>query len=306
MFNVSHEELQTVLRQLDQAIYSHEQWQRDMIRTLICRLPYDSRDVEESAHRQCRFGQWYYNYAPMDLRGHTSFVALDVEHERVHQLAAQLLRTSAAESTPVSAYDNFTNALNFLQLQLSTLKREIEDSLFNRDPLTGAESRIGMLTKLRELLALVKRRVQSCCIAIMDLDHFKDINDTHGHLIGDQVLIGLTRYVIDHLRPYDKVFRYGGEEFLICMPNTDLQIGNAVVERLREGISATAFAHDNREPLYTSVSFGITLLDPDVTVEESIDRADKAMYAAKAAGRNRSCLWDPSMQTGSTDALPLT
>jgi diguanylate cyclase len=152
-----------------------------------------------------------------------------------------------------------------------------------------------MLTRLRELRELVKRRVQQCCITIMDFDHFKAINDTYGHSVGDQVLSTSVRYVMEHLRPYDKVFRYGGEEFLISMPNTDLEVGLTVIERIREGLSAIVFAQDSPKPLFVTASFGLILLSPDLSVEDSIDRADKALYLAKTTGRNRAQIWDPSI-----------
>lgn len=162
----------------------------------------------------------------------------------------------------------------------------------------GAESRIVMLTKLRELLELVKWRAQQCCVVIMDLDHFKSINDTHGHLIGDRVLSASVRCVKDTLRPYDKVFRYGGEEFLISLQNSDIQTGRAVIERIRERLAATTLAHVVPKPVVVTASFGMALLDPAVSLEESINRADRALLAAKAAGRNRLHIWDPSMPGG--------
>lgn len=159
------------------------------MRVLICRLPYDHRDVVDDAHRQCRFGQWYYSGAPEGARDHAGFIAIESEHERLHHLAARLLQASANKaSVSPHDYDNFDNTRDRLILQLQSLRFEIEDALYNRDPLTGAESRIGMLTRLRELHELVKRGAQRCCIAMMDLDHFKAINDTFGHVIGDQVL----------------------------------------------------------------------------------------------------------------------
>lgn len=295
MFNASPEELQAALQQLEQAIYNHDQWYKELNRALICRLPHDRRDVADDAHRQCRFGQWYYNLAPPKLHDNAAFAAMELEHERMHRLAARLLDTSETKKVNLPHdYDEFSNALDRLRLQIYTFKREIEDALYNRDPLTGVESRIGMLTKLREQLELVKRRIQHCCIGIMDLDDFKAVNDTHGHVAGDRVLVAHARYVMEHVRTYDKVFRYGGEEFLICLPGTDLKAGYALMERLREGLATTAVDHGGKAILVTA-SFGVILLDPDASVEESIGRADRAMYAAKAAGRNCSRIWDPSM-----------
>jgi diguanylate cyclase (GGDEF)-like protein len=97
-----------------------------------------------------------------------------------------------------------------------------------------------------------------------------------------------------NLRPYDMFFRYGGEEFLICEPNTDLRSGFGIVERLRNDIGAMRFESNGRSFRVTA-SFGVTLIDPDVSVEMSIERVDKALYAAKAAGRNCVVIWDPSM-----------
>lgn len=294
MYN-SEEESRVALRHLELAICNQEQWHRDLTRTIICRLPYHPHDVTENAHHQCLFGQWYYNDLSKNLRDYASFVAIEEVHKRMHQLAAQLLRASATK-VPISPrdYDNFCNAHDRLRQQLFALKHEIENSIYNRDPLTGAESRINMFTRVQEMLELVKRCVLQCCIIIMDLDHFKAINDTYGHLIGDQMLSMAVRYTKERLRRYDMVFRYGGEEFLIIMPNSDLQTAQAVIERLRKGLATTALAHDGLTPLFATASFGIKQLDPEVSVEESVGHADKAMYAAKTAGRNRTCIWNPS------------
>jgi diguanylate cyclase (GGDEF)-like protein len=295
MSGVGHEVLQAALRELQQAIYNHDRWHKDLTRSLICRLPFDHRDVAENAHKQCRFGQWYYADSSGDLRKHPAFSAIGLEHERMHQFAGGLLRTAAAEdSVSPSDYDNFANILDRLRLEINTLQRELEESLYNSDPLTGAANRIGTLTKLRELLELVRRNVQQCCIAIMDLDRFKYVNDTYGHRVGDQVLSTSVHYVMEHMRPYDKIFRYGGDEFLISMPNTDLKTARAVIDRIRDGLAKTTLAQDGATAIVATASFGLALLEPDVGVEESINRADRALYDAKAAGRNRTHAWDSS------------
>lgn len=296
MINAELNEVQTILSQLDQAIHNHGEWFDSITRTLVCRLPYDQRDVSADAHRQCRLGQWYYGGAPHKLRVHPGFIALEAEHQNMHQLAAGLLHMAAAGTTiPPLEFDSFANALERLRLQLYTLKRELEDTLYNLDALTGANSRIGMLTKLREQQELVKRHMQACCIAKMDVDHFKVVNDTYGHLVGDRILAASARYVMGHFRPHDTLFRYGGEAFLVCMQNTDTTTGFEVVERVRQGLATTPVDYGGKATPIVTMSFGMTLLDPDVSVERSIDRADKAMYAAKAAGRNCTCVWDPSM-----------
>lgn len=296
MFKLEQNEIQAVLLQLDQAVYHHTQWYDSITRTLVCRLPHDHRDEARNAHRHCRFGQWYYGGAPDSLHKHPGFIAIETEHKSMHQMAAKLLQTASSGGiiSPLD-YDSFINALERLRLQILTLKRELEETLYNLDPLTGAHNRIGMLTKLREQLDMVKRHVQSSCIAMMDIDLFKTVNDTYGHSVGDIVLAASARNVMEHLRPYDKLFRYGGEEFLLCMQNTDIGLGYEVVERIRQGLAANHIDYGGKKPLQITMSFGITLLDPEATVEQSIERADKAMYAAKIAGRNCTRIWDETM-----------
>lgn len=285
-------DMQSALQQLKQALYSHEQWHREIIRSIACRLPYDRRDTRADAHRQCRFGQWYYATTNVTLQQQAGFAAIEAEHKRMHEFAANLLQ--ASEHTGVVApadYDSFTNSVERLRLQLQSLISELEDSLYKLDPLTGAENRIGMLPALRQEHALVLRDTHASSLMILDLDHFKAVNDTHGHIVGDTVLTSLVRQTKTILRPYDRIFRYGGEEFLIFLPNTEPAAAKGVAERIREGLLQQPLAQSDDGPVSITASFGVAQLAPEVAVEESIDRADHALYAAKESGRNRVCVW---------------
>ena len=296
LYDVTRDELQGILAQLEQALFNHQQWHATLIRAITCRLPGDRRDISPQAHQECRFGQWYSGKVPEKLRALPGFIALGEAHKLMHQLAAQLL-IEAKTGNPVIAfdYDNFSNALDRMRLEISALERELENLLYNHDSLTGAITRVGILPALREQQELIKRELQSCCIVMVDLDNFKDINDRHGHLAGDCVLAATARHIIEHLRPYDKVFRYGGEEFLLFIQHSELTPCFDMVERLRAGLAAMPIDFNGKEPIYITASFGVVLLDPDTPVETSIDRADKAMYAAKAAGRNCVRIWDSAM-----------
>lgn len=295
---VTHEELQSAISHLREALHSHQLWHRTIIRTLTCKLPIDQHDLRPSAHMECGFGQWYYSSRTTEnLRDHPGFVAMGREHQKLHQQTMSLLLAAdAGEPISTQLYDEFDNALERLQLEIQALERELEDSLYNRDSLTGAISRLNILPALREQQELIKRLAQRCYIAMVDLDDFKAVNDRHGHLGGDRVLTAAAQYLMKRLRPYDKVFRYGGEEFLLCLPHAEMELSHDRIDGLRAGLAALEINIGEERPIHISASFGLTLLDPNTPVEESIDHADKALYAAKSAGKNCVRMWEATPQ----------
>lgn len=291
MLDLDTDDLRVVIQQLDQAIYNHDQWFKRLARTLLCRTHCDEYDISVDAHRHCLFGQWYYRYSSPRLQEVPGFVAIGVEHQRMHEQAAQLLK-KAAPGTAISSaeYDTFENTRDRMQLQVETLRREFTEMMYHRDPLTGVGSRLVLLSALREYHELAKRGIQICSIVMMDVDHFKEINDLYGHLVGDKVLSATATYLMNHSRPYDKVFRYGGEEFMICTPGLSQEEAVDLAERFRQGIAEHTVAHDGHEIRITA-SFGIASLDPAISVEQCLDYADKALYYAKSDGRNCSRAW---------------
>ncbi len=293
---LSNDELHQVTKQLDQAIYNHEQWCKNLYRTLICRLMPDERDLQSDAHHHCAFGQWYYEHSPAGLKTFDGFTAIESVHHRLHHLTTEMLSTSAnGGDIPPEKYDQFSNSLDGLRLELMSLKREVQELLFNRDPLTSAFTRLGMLSRLREQHALLERKQQPCALIMLDLDHFKRVNDTWGHTAGDAVLAAVAQNARGQLRPYDLLFRFGGEEFLICLPDTNIEAACAMAERLRKSIEEMAVSFEDNM-LSVTVSLGIAPLAVDTIVEDSIANADHALYAAKEAGRNRSITWTEGLK----------
>ena len=154
------------------------------------------------------------------------------------------------------------------------------------DPLTGLHSRQYLSADLTKRLALSQRNSRTFSIALLDIDHFKRINDTFGHLVGDRVLRRLAASLQEAMRESDLVARYGGEEFVIVMPDTAIDAAEIAAERVRAHVEALELEELGGDRL--TVSLGITewiVTDPDVAT--LIDRADKAMYSAKNAGRNK-------------------
>jgi diguanylate cyclase len=304
MFTRTPAELHALISNVDQAIYNHDRWYEALVTTLMCHLPYDEHDVHEEAFRRCRFGQWLYGEGQRLLRDHASLPAIEGEHRRMHQLAGRLLLAAAGGSTiGVHDYELFTSAVKSLRLEAATLERELQDLLSHIDPLTGVNSRTSLLTILRELHALVKRKVMPCSIVMIDLDRFKAINDTYGHQAGDHVLVSCAQFLMRHLRIYDKVFRYGGEEFLLALQNASPEVAMRIVELLREGLAKLPVYY-NDMLVGVTASFGVASLSPELTVEESLDHADQALYAAKSGGRNRVQLWKETDAFAAGPAFP--
>jgi diguanylate cyclase (GGDEF)-like protein len=215
----------------------------------------------------------------------------------MHSQAAHLLNSNdlSANITPLE-FDHFANVLDQLRLEIVAFKNELQNLLYNRDPLTGAINRVNILQNLREQQEIVRRQNKPCCLAMIDLDLFKNVNDQYGHQIGDKVLSTVAHHYIDNIRSYDKIFRFGGEEFLICMPFTGLNEGNIIIEDLRNYIASHPTKVNGFDPISITVSGGVTLLDENAPVEVSIERADKALYQAKAQGRNCTKIWDKTLK----------
>ena len=300
MIRIHPPDLQRMHDELQAAIRGHADWHRHFVRGLVCRLPSDPVDLRHDAHRRCGFGEWLYHQAQQDLKERPEFEAIEAEHRRLHGLAAGLLRELAdSQSIPVREFDKFVASSARLRLQLDSLRHEMAVALRSRDVLTGTYRRVEILPTLREARELALRGVQHSCIAFLDLDHFKVVNDTHGHGLGDEVLAAAAKCVTDHLRRYDKVFRYGGDEFLLLLPGTTPEEAWQLVERIRDGLARTQLGQTAAgEPIYLTASFGITPVVTDLEAEECIARADKALLLAKAAGRNRTVCWDPATSTG--------
>jgi diguanylate cyclase len=156
----------------------------------------------------------------------------------------------------------------------------------SQDQLTGVLNRRGLDEAMQREMARAERRKTGLCVAVIDLDNFKKLNDTYGHQAGDDALIHLTKVVRKTLRPTDTVARFGGEEFIILFSETDLAQAVLVTRRLQRELTKRFFLHNN-ERLLITFSAGVAMLASGETQEAVFARADKAMYQAKVQGKNR-------------------
>ena len=154
------------------------------------------------------------------------------------------------------------------------------------DTLTGLPNRAAWNERLDHEIDQLQKNRSSLLLGILDLDHFKRINDGYGHLAGDKVLKIIASQLKKRLRPSDFLARFGGEEFVVLLPHTQMADGLALLERLRVTIQECPF-HFKGEPVTITVSMGITLFKPGERSDLVLKRADQALYRAKAEGRNR-------------------
>ena len=164
-----------------------------------------------------------------------------------------------------------------------------------RDPLTGLSNRRSFELELDRELDRVARAGEPALLLMLDIDHFKHVNDRHGHAAGDAVLKSVARALEESVRPMDTVARVGGEEFAIVLPNCPPAFGEAVAERVRRTVERGLVTVAPAESLRVTVSLGGAFAPQWVRSSAAlwVERADRELYRAKAGGRNRACLEQP-------------
>ncbi|MDX1696475.1 MAG: GGDEF domain-containing protein [Ketobacteraceae bacterium] len=198
-------------------------------------------------------------------------------------------------STVGSAFDSHEQMLSFVATSLvvnacafifairhHSQHRKLQQ-LASHDPLTGARNRRALATDLENAVSNARRTGLSYALVMLDLDHFKRINDDYGHHAGDEVLRECADILRHHIRESDQLFRYGGEEFTLLMTGVSDKGLHAVVDKLRQALQT----HLSSPGGPVTASFGVALLRPDEHWEAWVARADNALYLAKEGGRNR-------------------
>ncbi|MGF6223523.1 GGDEF domain-containing protein [Pseudomonas frederiksbergensis] len=230
-----------------------------------------------------------YEHQPSDLRlqfgarGHHS-ISYSLSHEG-EQLGELVFRRNQRFSEQEQG--NLESLLSTLLFPMrnALLYRAATQSAL-RDPLTDTGNRIAMDQTLEREIEMSRRHSQPLSLLMLDIDHFKQINDTYGHSAGDEVLKAVAASIKNQLRNVDMVFRFGGEEFLILLSNTSREAAAMVGERLRFAAQAQDYVAEGKM-IELTVSIGCSTLLPGESAESLLRRADSALYVAKREGRNR-------------------
>ncbi|NTW97272.1 MAG: diguanylate cyclase [Oscillochloris sp.] len=236
------------------------------------------------------------------IRQQVAFVSLPIvflsgEHDRAHQLAALDQGGDDFLTKPISAAQ-LVSAVTSRARRARAMRAQI-----SRDGLTGLLTHTSIKEQAAREIVRAQRYRSALTVAMIDIDHFKQVNDRYGHAAGDRVLKGLARLLHQRLRMSDSIGRYGGEEFLILMPQTDGPTALHVLDGVRARFATIGHQFGDTE-ITVTFSGGVASLSPGCAGSDLLEAADAALYAAKHAGRNRIVAADQADQGNGCDTTP--
>jgi diguanylate cyclase len=230
--------------------------------------------------------QWLADEPPAQIQTHRSYLDMVQALERTMALADAALAQAQSQPLDTLLFGALLEALQAFDRCADVLDSGITSSLTDIDALTGLFNRAALDRDFSREAAKAQRSGRPLTVAMVDADHFKKVNDTHGHDFGDVVLSVLADRFVECLRPGDLVYRYGGEEFLVLLPDTDVAGAHIVLERLRLRACGAPITQGDIS-VTQAVSIGVAPVHLDGDPADALLRADEALYQAKDQGRNR-------------------
>lgn len=225
------------------------------------------------------------NFARGVMGRHACSYMLKVEDQQLGEL--KLTRSQRFSKEELKTLESLLCCLIY-PLRNATLFRQAIKLAYT-DPLTKTNNRTSFNDSLMREIKRSQRTSRNLSLIFVDIDHFKQINDTYGHECGDLALSSIAGRLLNNIRGSDAVFRYGGEEFVVMLSDTGLDDACMIAERIRQDIENHSFAY-GMEVLNATASLGVASLQGNDNCESIIKRADAAMYQAKEQGRNRVCV----------------
>lgn len=275
---------------LVEAYLNHHQWKYIAISQILGKGHQDLPNLKPKD--QCNLSQWLAAGGQMLIPA-SKWEEFDLAHGRVHQLADEIIHFAQTKQTEeiYSLLDELERASNLVSETLLGLIDASITELASFDPLTKLRNRTTLNSFIEQNISIAKRFNKKLGVILLDIDHFKRINDTYGHLHGDQVLIELAGALNEQIRPEDTLFRWGGEEFLIIGISDDNSENSMpqMAERMRRAIEVSEFCSNTANPVKLTSSFGVIEINyqDEIPMEEIFAQADKLLYQAKEAGRNQ-------------------
>jgi len=235
-----------------------------------------------------RFAIWH-SEVTKSLSGEQPAIEhLTTLQEQLHTLV-KLVLMKTPDSQAFDRKDDESIVTKYLELmqELRRFERAFAMAASNLDPLTGLRTRLALPQDLDREISRSARSQRPFFVAVMDIDHFKKVNDTYGHDNGDRVLVAAANLITRNLRAHDDAYRLGGEEFLLCLKETDAAGSMLGLERLRAGLEKLSITLADGQTVSVTASFGMVACSDIIKADALLRKADEALYRAKHEGRNR-------------------
>ena len=281
--------LDTLLNGIDRGIESHLAWNQRLLRCALLRESPGEDVMHLRAHTMCCFGQWLHGHrAQLDsidpaLAEHVA-ASHETMHDAVRRMCEQLLLGRASSLDDLQAYEQGQSTMVTM---LNLLRERVTLATTRLDVLTGLPLRHS-LEHMFELRRKDARRGEAMLwVAMIDVDWFKTVNDTHGHAAGDIALKHIARCLAGCMRETDSLFRYGGEEFLAMLMVREPRGVASLAQRLLEAVNAAPVVLPSGSSLTLSVTIGMAQVGANESLAHATERADHAMLQGKARGRNQ-------------------
>lgn len=279
--------------ELDAATEAHMDWTRRVLRCAVLRSSPGDDVLADDAHCRCRFGRWFGQQRDTFERVDADATArLFTAHERMHHAVRTLCHALLAGAPgQAEELDAFEQAQAELVADLGQLKTQVLENCARRDPLTGLPLRHRLESEFERCRAQARRNAQWLVVMLADVDHFKQVNDQHGHAVGDQALRHLAGVLRAAARGGEPPYRYGGEEFLVLLQAADRDAAEQAAERLLQALRDAPMPLSGGAALALRLSAGLARAGADEAMAAVVERADRAMYEVKRNGRD-GWRWD--------------
>jgi len=288
-------ETDALVAELDAAVEAHMDWSRRILRCAVLRATPGEDVLDPKAHTLCRFGAWFTaNREDFDALDTASAQRLEEVHQSMHDAIRSLCTQVMAGQPGLNGdLDQFEASQAELINLLANYKTLILSNAVRHDPLTGLPLRYNIENDFALYQKEAQRNRTLLYVVMIDVDHFKPINDTHGHQVGDLVLRHIANTLKQGLRGDEPLYRFGGEEFLWLLKCKSPEEARKSARRILASVGTTPVPIDNGETLRLTITMGLALAGEMEELSSAIKRADMALYEGKQSGRNRYVIAEP-------------
>ena len=287
-------EIENFITELDAAVEAHLNWTRRVMRCAVLHTSPGEDVLDPLAHTLCRFGRWFVSrQSDFEKISRQNTQQLLTAHQAMHDairvICADVLAGRPGQSSNLDVFEQTQAELIEL---LAKFKTKFLATAARHDHLTGLPLRYGLEEELIQLQKLCQRNKSLLYAVMIDVDHFKRINDTYGHSVGDIALRHLADTLKRNIRPSEPLYRFGGEEFLLLMQTYSPEETALAAERLINVVRGASIMTPQGKPLAMTTTMGLSIVKGDEGLLGVIERADRALYAGKNAGRDRFVIAD--------------